>query len=112
MKLVSWNVNGLRAVLRKNFLEYLDSESPDILCLQETKASHDDVERLWPRGYTTDWNTARRKGYSGTAIFTTPSGGGNLRVFEKCFWGGPHYTSGESRTTGSLTVLFTGVFPL
>lgn len=70
MKLVSWNVNGLRAVLRKNFLEYLDSESPDILCLQETKASPDDVEQLWPRGYTTYWNTARRKGYSGTAIFT------------------------------------------
>lgn len=70
MKLVSWNVNGLRAVLRKNFLEYLAAEDPDILCLQETKAGPDDVETLWPAAYTTYWNTAAKKGYSGTAIFT------------------------------------------
>ena len=70
MKLVSWNVNGLRAVLRKNFLEYLDAEQPHILCLQETKAGPDDVEQLWPVAYTTYWNTAQKKGYSGTAIFT------------------------------------------
>lgn len=69
MKLISWNVNGLRAVLRKNFLEYLDAERPDILCLQETKAGPDDVEQLWPATYTTYWNTALKKGYSGTAIF-------------------------------------------
>ena len=48
MKLISWNVNGLRAVLRKNFLEYLEAENPDLLCLQETKATPDDVEQLWP----------------------------------------------------------------
>lgn len=70
MKLISWNVNGLRAVLKKNFLEYLADESPDILCLQETKASPDDVEALWPASYTTYWNTAEKKGYSGTALFT------------------------------------------
>lgn len=70
MKLISWNVNGLRAVLRKNFLEYLESESPDILCLQETKAGPDDVEALWPSAYATYWSTASKKGYSGTAIFT------------------------------------------
>ena len=70
VKLVSWNVNGLRAVLRKNFLEYLDAEKPDILCLQETKASPDDVEQLWPAAYTTYWNTAQKKGYAGTATFT------------------------------------------
>ena len=70
MKLISWNVNGLRAVLRKNFLEFLEQESPDILCLQETKAGPDDVEQLWPAAITTFWNTAERKGYSGTAIFT------------------------------------------
>ena len=70
MKLLSWNVNGLRAVLRKNFLEFLEDEKPDILCLQETKASPDDVEQLWPAHYTTYWNTAEKKGYSGTAIFT------------------------------------------
>lgn len=70
MKLISWNVNGLRAVLKKNFLEYLDSESPDVLCLQEVKCGADDVEQLWPRHYTTYWNCGARKGYSGTAIFT------------------------------------------
>lgn len=70
MKLLSWNVNGLRAVLRKNFLEYLAQEAPDILCLQETKASPDDVEQLWPATYSTYWNSAAKKGYSGTVIFT------------------------------------------
>lgn len=70
MKLISWNVNGLRAVLRKNFLDYLAKEDPDILCLQETKATPDDVEQLWPAHYTTYWNTAQKKGYSGTVIFT------------------------------------------
>jgi len=70
MKLISWNVNGLRAVLRKNFLDFLEAEKPDILCLQETKCSPDDVEQLWPRHYTTYWNSAEKKGYSGTAIFT------------------------------------------
>lgn len=70
MKLISWNVNGLRAVLRKNFLNYLADEAPDILCLQETKAHPDQVEQLWPAHYTTFWNSAEKKGYSGTAIFT------------------------------------------
>ena len=70
MKLISWNVNGLRAVLRKNFLKYLADEAPDILCLQETKAHPDQVEQLWPAHYTTFWNSAQKKGYSGTAIFS------------------------------------------
>lgn len=70
MKLISWNVNGLRSVLKKNFLDYLDEEQPDVLCLQETKASPDQVEQLWPAAYTTYWNTAQKKGYSGTVIFT------------------------------------------
>ena len=70
MKLISWNVNGLRAVLRKNFLDYLDAEKPDVLCLQETRAAPDDVEQLWPATYTTYWNTAQKKGYAGTGIFT------------------------------------------
>ncbi|HZV32965.1 MAG TPA: exodeoxyribonuclease III [Verrucomicrobiae bacterium] len=69
MKIISWNVNGLRSVLRKNFLDYLAREAPDILCLQETKASPDDVEQLWPAHYTTYWNCAQKKGYSGTVIF-------------------------------------------
>ncbi len=70
MKLLSWNVNGLRAVLRKNFLEFLAAETPDILCLQETKCRPEDVEQLWPADYTIYWNSAEKKGYSGTAIFT------------------------------------------
>lgn len=70
MKLISWNVNGLRAVLKKNFLEFLNDEQPDVLCLQETKCTPDDVEQLWPAHYTTYWNSAEKKGYSGTALFT------------------------------------------
>lgn len=70
MKLISWNVNGLRAVLRKNFLDFLDAEKPDILCLQETRCSADQVEQLWPAKYTTFWNCGEKKGYSGTALFT------------------------------------------
>jgi exodeoxyribonuclease III len=70
VKLISWNVNGLRSVLRKNFLEYLEAEVPDILCLQETRAEPDEVEQLWPATYTTYWNVAQKKGYSGTAIFS------------------------------------------
>ena len=70
MKLISWNVNGLRSVLRKNFLDFLTEEDPDVLCLQETRAGPNDVEQLWPACYTTYWNTGKRLGYSGTAIFT------------------------------------------
>ena len=70
VKLISWNVNGLRAVLRKNFLDYLADEDPDVLCLQEIKCTPDDVEQLWPAAYTTYWNAAEKKGYAGTAIFT------------------------------------------
>ena len=69
VKLISWNVNGLRAVLRKNFLEYLESENPDVLCLQEIKCGEDDIDQLWPAHYTAFWNCAEKKGYSGTAIF-------------------------------------------
>src|SRR5271165_7167857 len=70
MKLISWNVNGLRAVLKKNFLEFLEAERPDILCLQETRCAPGDVEAVWPPRYTAYWNCAEKKGYSGTAILT------------------------------------------
>jgi exodeoxyribonuclease-3 len=70
VKFISWNVNGLRAVLRRNFLDYLADEAPDVLCLQETKAGPNDIEQLWPVTYTTYWNTAQKKGYSSTALFT------------------------------------------
>jgi exodeoxyribonuclease-3 len=70
MKLISWNVNGLRAVLRKGFLDFLEAEAPDILCLQESRCGPDDVEQLWPARYRTHWNVAEKKGYAGTVIFT------------------------------------------
>lgn len=70
MKLVSWNVNGLRSALRKNFLDFLAREAPDILCLQETRCRPDEVEAFWSTEYTTYWNCAERKGYAGTALFT------------------------------------------
>jgi exodeoxyribonuclease-3 len=70
VKIISWNVNGLRSVLRKNFLDYLTRETPDVLCLQEVKASPEDVEQLWPATYTTYWNCAQKKGYSGVVTFS------------------------------------------
>lgn len=70
MRMISWNVNGLRAVLRRNFLEYLEDEAPDVLCLQETKARCEDVPPIWPSEYSVYWNSAEKKGYSGTCIFT------------------------------------------
>ncbi len=70
MKLYSWNVNGIRAVLRKGtFQSFLAEHSPDILCLQETKAERGQVEIDLP-GYHEFWNSAVKKGYSGTAIFS------------------------------------------
>jgi exodeoxyribonuclease-3 len=69
MKLISWNVNGLRAVLKRNFLEFLAAEQPDVLCLQEIKCASEDVEQLWPAPYTAYWNSAKKRGYAGTAIF-------------------------------------------
>lgn len=69
MKLVSWNVNGLRACLNKGFLEALHTLDPHIICLQETKMQQGQAE-LDLSGYTEYWNSAEKKGYSGTAIFT------------------------------------------
>lgn len=68
-KLISWNVNGLRAVLQKNFLEYFNSVDADIFCLQEIKLQEGQVD-FNPEGYNCYWNYAEKKGYSGTAIFT------------------------------------------
>src|ERR1700754_2272810 len=70
MKLHSWNVNGIRAVLKKGvFQPYLKRHSPDVLCLQETKAERGQIEIDLP-GYHEFWNSAAKKGYSGTAIFS------------------------------------------
>ncbi len=70
IKLISWNVNGIRAVIRKDvFVPFVKKENPDILCLQETKAQQGQAEIDLPE-YEEIWNSAERKGYSGTAIFT------------------------------------------
>lgn len=71
MKLVSWNVNGLRAVLKKGFLDFLHEAQPDVLCLQETKCHPGDVAHVeWPKGYTAQFSPAVKKGYSGTGLIT------------------------------------------
>lgn len=69
MKLLSWNVNGLRACLNKGFEEFFQKEKADIFCLQETKLQEGQVD-LKPEGYESYWNYADKKGYSGTAVFT------------------------------------------
>jgi exodeoxyribonuclease-3 len=70
MKIVSWNVNGIRAVHRKGLLQpFIDEVQPDVLCLQETKAHQHQSEVDLPE-YEEYWNSAEKKGYSGTAIFT------------------------------------------
>ncbi|MFH1646255.1 MAG: exodeoxyribonuclease III, partial [Chloroflexota bacterium] len=70
-RLLSWNVNGIRAIRNKGFLEWLERESPDILAIQETKAQIDQLEGdlKEPPGYLTYWNSPERKGYSGVAVF-------------------------------------------
>lgn len=70
VKIYSWNVNGIRAVLKKDALQpFLDKEQPDILCLQETKAKEEQVALELP-GYNQFWYSAEKPGYSGTAIFS------------------------------------------
>ena len=69
MKLVSWNVNGIRACVKKGFLDYFKEVDADIFCLQETKLQEGQIE-LELEGYHQYWNYALKKGYSGTAIFT------------------------------------------
>lgn len=72
MKLYSWNVNGIRAMQKKGFVDWVFEESPDILCLQETKAhfSQLDEELTQIKGYESYWNAPARKGYSGVATYT------------------------------------------
>ena len=69
MKLISWNVNGIRACLNKGFADIFKQLDADIFCIQETKCQPEQVE-LEFEGYTSYWNSAEKKGYSGTAIFT------------------------------------------
>ena len=69
MKFVSWNVNGIRACMKKGFMDFFKEADADIFCLQETKVQEGQVELDLP-GYHQYWNYAEKKGYSGTAIFT------------------------------------------
>lgn len=69
MKLISWNVNGLRAAVTKGFMDSFESLDADIFCLQETKLQPHQIELALP-GYEQYWNSAVKKGYSGTAVFT------------------------------------------
>ncbi|KXZ39905.1 exodeoxyribonuclease-3 [Alkalithermobacter thermoalcaliphilus JW-YL-7 = DSM 7308] len=69
MKLISWNVNGLRACVKKGFLEYFNEMDADIFCIQETKLQQGQIDLDLP-GYNQYWNYAIKKGYSGTAVFT------------------------------------------
>ena len=70
MKIISWNVNGIRAVIKKGFYDFIDEYKPDILCLQETKAHPEQVDLKLNQYPYQFWNSAEKKGYSGTAIFS------------------------------------------
>jgi exodeoxyribonuclease-3 len=69
MKLISWNVNGVRAALKKGLLDFLAAEDADVVCLQETKARPEDVPVEWP-GYEAHWHWGEKKGYSGVLTLT------------------------------------------
>ena len=70
MKIISWNVNGIRAVLKKGFYDFISLNNPDILCVQETKAHKEQVTIEMDKYPFQYWNSAVKKGYSGTAIFS------------------------------------------
>jgi exodeoxyribonuclease-3 len=72
MRIISYNLNGIRAAIKKGFLEWLATNPADVVCIQETKANHDDVDKsaIEKLGYETHWFSAEKKGYSGVAIFS------------------------------------------
>ena len=72
MRIISYNVNGIRAAIKKGFIEWLQTDPADVICLQETKAWKDDVDykRIEALGFETYWFSAEKKGYSGVAVFT------------------------------------------
>ena len=69
MKLISWNVNGLRACVKKGFEDFFKEADADIFCVQETKLQEGQID-FAPEDYECYWNYAEKKGYSGTAVFT------------------------------------------
>jgi len=72
MRIISWNVNGIRAVEKRGFVEWLERESPDVLCLNETKAEPGQLSPnlVNPRGYRSAWASAKKRGYSGVALYS------------------------------------------
>ena len=70
VKLISWNVNGIRAAIKKGFIDFLERYDPDVICLQETKAMPEQVDIVLDQYPHKFWNSAQKKGYSGTAIFS------------------------------------------
>lgn len=72
MKIISYNTNGIRAAMKKGFIDWLQTHPADIICVQETKANKDDVEYklIEDLGYNSYWFSAQKKGYSGVAVFT------------------------------------------
>lgn len=105
MKLISWNVNGIRAVVKKGlFMPFIEKYQPDILCLQETKAEQGQAVIDLPE-YEEYWNSASKKGYSGTAIFTKVKplqvfNGFSDKIKEKFLKNGDKY--GDSTTEGRV----------
>ena len=85
MKLVTWNVNGIRAVARKGFFEWLDRAAPDVLCLQETKVHPDQLEPdlAAPAGYRAVYDAAKKKGYSGVSTWTRGAPSDLRRLFDQ-----------------------------
>ena len=84
MKIISWNVNGIRSCVRKGFVEFVKNVNPDIICLQETKANEASAN-LSLDGYKQYWNPAEKKGYSGTAIYTKFKATDILLGIDNCF---------------------------
>jgi exodeoxyribonuclease III len=70
MKLSTWNVNGIRAAMNKGLRDYIERGDLDVICLQETKAMAEQADLTWLKGYDAVWNSAEKKGYSGTCVLT------------------------------------------
>ncbi|MFI5240458.1 MAG: exodeoxyribonuclease III [Candidatus Saccharimonadia bacterium] len=111
LKLLSWNVNGIRAVIRKgNFAELIEQENPDILCLQETKARPEQVELVLP-GYHMYWNSADKPGYSGTAIFSKTIPLGVTHGFPRSLAKTYNFIDDETRDVASEGRVLTAEYP-
>jgi exodeoxyribonuclease III len=97
MKIISWNVNGIRAVIKKGFLDFIAEEKPDIMCIQETKAHPNQVDALLPEYPHHFWNSAEKKGYAGTAIFS------KIKPI-KVTYGTAHKATDEEDTEGRVLI--------